>query len=141
MQSGLGQCYLFLGRLDQAIELFDQVRAARPRFWDVHMWLAGAFALQGDLDAARAELGEAGKLKPEVTSLARWRAYQPWIALFLSIGHCARRRWTSVYAAPASPRNDRKRLGLRGLSIGGSVAGLADPKFTQSGPRPKSSAS
>jgi adenylate cyclase len=81
MQYGLGSCHLLLGHLDQAIELFDRVRAARPGFWDVYMWRAGAFALQGDLDAARAELAEAGRLKPEVNSLARWRGYQPWIAI------------------------------------------------------------
>jgi adenylate cyclase len=81
MQYGLGRCHLLLGHLDPAIELFDRVRAASPRFWDVHMWLAGAFGLAGDLDGARAELAKAERLKPEIDSLARWRAYQPWITL------------------------------------------------------------
>ena len=36
---------------------------------------------QGDLDGARAELAEARRLKPEIDSLARWREYQPWIAI------------------------------------------------------------
>ncbi len=78
MQYGLGSCHLLLGHFDQAIELFDRVRAASPRFWDVHMWLAGALGLKGDLDGAKAELGEARRLKPEVNSLARWRTCQPW---------------------------------------------------------------
>jgi tetratricopeptide (TPR) repeat protein len=68
-----------LGHLDQATELFERVRAASPRYWDVHLWLAGALGLKGDLDAARAELAEAERLKPEIDSLTRWRAYQPWI--------------------------------------------------------------
>jgi hypothetical protein len=45
------------------------------------MWLVGALALNGDLDAARAELTEASRLKPEIHSQAGWRAYQPWIAI------------------------------------------------------------
>lgn len=81
MQYGLGRCHLFLGDLDQAIELFDRVRAARPRYWDVHMWLAGALGLNGDLDGARTKLAEARRLKPEIGSLAQWRAYQPWITV------------------------------------------------------------
>jgi TolB-like protein len=79
MQYGLGRCHLLLGYLDQATELFEQVRAASPRDWDVHLWLAGALGLKGDLDAARAELAEAKTLKPEVASVARWYADQPWI--------------------------------------------------------------
>jgi TolB-like protein len=79
MQYGLGRCHLLLSHLDQAIELFDRVRAANPRFWEVHMWLSGALGLKGDLDGARAELAEAKRLKPEIDSLARWPAHQPWI--------------------------------------------------------------
>jgi hypothetical protein len=76
MQYGLGRCHLLLGHLDQAIELFHQVRAAWPRYWDVQMWLAGAFGLKGDLDAAHAELAEARRLDPEIDSLARWRNFE-----------------------------------------------------------------
>jgi adenylate cyclase len=79
MHYGLGRCHLLLGHLDQAADLFDQVRAASPRDGDVHLWLAGALGLKGDLDAARAELAAATRLKPEVHSLARWRIDQPWI--------------------------------------------------------------
>ena len=81
MYYGLGRCHLFHGQLAGAIELFERVRAERPRYWDVHMWLAGAFALNGDLDGARAALAEARRLRPEIDSLARWREYQPWIAV------------------------------------------------------------
>ena len=81
MQYELGRCHMLLGHLDQAIELFNRVRAASPGYWDVHMWLAAALGLKGDLDTAKAELAEARRLKPEINSLARWRAYQPWIAV------------------------------------------------------------
>jgi Flp pilus assembly protein TadD len=80
MHYGLGRCHLFLGHLDQATELFERVRAASPRDWDVHLWLAGALGLKGNLDAAGPELAEAKRLKPQVDSLARWHADQPWIS-------------------------------------------------------------
>jgi adenylate cyclase len=75
----LGQCHLFLGHLDQAIELLRKARVADPRPFGLHLILAGAHGLRGDLDEARAEVTEASKLKPEVNSLAAWRAYAPWI--------------------------------------------------------------
>ena len=79
MHYGLGRCHLFLGHLDEAITLFEQVRTERPAYWDIHMWLAGALAVKGDLDGARIELAEARRLKPEINSLNRWRKYHPWI--------------------------------------------------------------
>jgi TolB-like protein/CRP-like cAMP-binding protein len=81
MHYGLARCQLFLGHLQEAIELFERVRAERPGYWDAQMWLAGALALAGDLDGARAELAEARRLKPEIDCLARWREHQPWIAI------------------------------------------------------------
>jgi adenylate cyclase len=81
MYYGLGRCHLLLSNVDQAIELFERVRMANPRYWDVRAWLAGALGLKGDLDGARAHLAEAIKLKPELNSLARWRAHHPWIAI------------------------------------------------------------
>jgi adenylate cyclase len=81
MYYGLARCQLLLGHFDQAIELFYRVRAVRPQYWDIHMWLAAALACNGDLDGARAELNEAIGLKPEVDSLARWRACQPSIGV------------------------------------------------------------
>jgi TolB-like protein len=81
MHYGLARCQLFLGHLSEAIELFERVRTERSCHWDLHMWLAGALALNGDIDAARAALAEARRLKPEIDSQARWRAYQPWITI------------------------------------------------------------
>jgi Flp pilus assembly protein TadD len=78
---GLGRCYLLLGHFDQAIELFYRVRTVRPQYWDIHMWLAAALGCNADLDGSRGELTEAIELKPEVDSLARWRACQPSIGV------------------------------------------------------------
>jgi adenylate cyclase len=78
--NSLGICYLFLGYVDGAIDMLRKARAANSRMYYIHLYLAGALGVKGDLDEARAELGEAIKLKPEVASLAGWRAYRPWIA-------------------------------------------------------------
>ena len=40
----------------------------------------GCARVKGQLDEVKFALGEAVKLKPEVNSLARWRADQPYIA-------------------------------------------------------------
>jgi adenylate cyclase len=75
----LGRCHLLLSRVDEAIEFLSKSRAANPRYWATHLWLAGAFGLRGDLDEARAALAEGIKLKPEINSMARWGAYAPWV--------------------------------------------------------------
>jgi adenylate cyclase len=77
--ASLGQCHLLLGHSDQAIELLRRARAADPRAFGIHLGLAGALGLRGDLDEAKAEVAEAIKLKPEVNSLAALRAHFPWI--------------------------------------------------------------
>jgi adenylate cyclase len=74
----LGACHLLLGHMNEATELLRKARAANPRLSYIHAWLAGALALQGDLDEARAELAESIKLKPEMNSLARIGALYPW---------------------------------------------------------------
>jgi adenylate cyclase len=77
---GLGASHLLLGEGDQAIDLLRKARAANPRFWWPHIWLAGALGLRGHLDEAKIELAEALKLKPNLNSLAAWRADRPWEA-------------------------------------------------------------
>jgi adenylate cyclase len=74
----LGWCQLVSNHVNEAIDLFIKGRTANPRIWTTTYGLAGALALKGDLDAARAMLAEALKLKPEVNSLAQWYAYLPW---------------------------------------------------------------
>jgi adenylate cyclase len=51
-----------------------QARAENPRIWWIRLGLAGALGLNGEIDEARAEIAEALKLKPEVNSVAKWRA-------------------------------------------------------------------
>jgi adenylate cyclase len=75
----LGLCRLYVGKVDEAIDSLRKARAGNPRLPVVHLYLAGALGLRGDLDEARAALSDALKLKPEVNSLARFRAYRPWI--------------------------------------------------------------
>jgi TolB-like protein/DNA-binding winged helix-turn-helix (wHTH) protein/tetratricopeptide (TPR) repeat protein len=76
----LGLCNLFLGHVEEAIDLIRKARAANPRFYTYHLWLAGALGFQGDLDEARAALAESLNLKPEINSFAAQRANAPWIA-------------------------------------------------------------
>ena len=71
-------CLLLLDRVQPAIEMFNNALAGRPRQWINRFALAAALGLKGDLDGARAELGESLKLEPEMNSLARFRANRPW---------------------------------------------------------------
>ena len=73
-----GVCHLLLGHVDQAVELLSRARAENPRFWYIHYWLAAALGLKGELDEARTALAESIRLNPEVNSLSRHRAAQPW---------------------------------------------------------------
>ena len=70
-----GLCNLFLGRVEEAIDLLARARAANPRIWSMHLYLAGALGFSGDLVEARAALADAMRLKPEINSLARLRAF------------------------------------------------------------------
>jgi adenylate cyclase len=74
----LGGCHLLLGHVDQATDLLRRARAANPRYWYIHFWLSGALGFAGDLDEAKAVLGKAIELKPEASSLARYRTQHPW---------------------------------------------------------------
>ena len=74
----LGWCQLLSNQVDEAIDTLITGRTANPRDWFFSYALAGALALKGDLDGARAALAESLKLKPEVNSLAQWYAYLPW---------------------------------------------------------------
>ena len=75
----LGTCRLLSGRLDQAIESLQNARAANPHLWMPHLYLAGAYGLQGDLEAAKSALTESMRLKPTIRSLAGMRAENPWL--------------------------------------------------------------
>ena len=56
----------------------DQARAANPRYWYIHFWLAGTLGFKGDLDEARTVLAKAIELNPGARSLARYRTLHPW---------------------------------------------------------------
>jgi adenylate cyclase len=77
---GLGHCHLVLSHTDEAIELFRKAVAANSRLYYTHLYLAAALGLRGDLDEARAELAVSLKFKPEINSIARNRAYYPFLA-------------------------------------------------------------
>jgi tetratricopeptide (TPR) repeat protein len=74
----LGACHLLLGHVGQAVDVLTRARAENSRFWYIHLWLVGAFALKGDLDQARAALTEGVARGPGVNSRARWRIESPW---------------------------------------------------------------
>jgi adenylate cyclase len=78
MYWGLGTCHLFLGDIDEAVDLLRKGHASNPRLYWLDNFLAGALGLRGDIDEAKAVLAEALQLKPEVNSLARYRAKFPW---------------------------------------------------------------
>jgi adenylate cyclase len=75
----LGTCHLLLGQVDQAIDLLKRSRALNSQRYFIHLYLAGALGFKGDIEEARTVLAEAIKLKPEVNTLERWRAYSPGI--------------------------------------------------------------
>jgi tetratricopeptide (TPR) repeat protein len=70
----LGRCHLFSGRNAEAVGLFRRARTLAPGIFYVHLDLAGALGLGGNLDEAKREIAEALKLKPEINSIGRWRA-------------------------------------------------------------------
>ena len=70
---GLGTCHLYLSDLDDAISFLRKARASNSTIYFVPVHLAAALALKGDIDAAKASLSEALKLKPDLHSLADWR--------------------------------------------------------------------
>jgi hypothetical protein len=70
---------LLLGHADKAADLFRRACTASPKLYFLHLNLCAALGLQGDLGGAKAALAEALRLKPEINTLARYRAATPWI--------------------------------------------------------------
>ncbi len=66
---GLGDCHLFLGNLNKAIDYFRKALAVNHVYF-LYFHLAAALALRGDIDEAKLALAEFQKLKPELRSLA-----------------------------------------------------------------------
>jgi len=70
----LGECQILLGEPNGAIQFLKEGRAANPAFPWIHLALAAAFGVNGELDDAKASLAKFLKLKPEISSLALLRA-------------------------------------------------------------------
>jgi len=81
--ANLGRCQLFLDRIDESVESFRRARMLAPGIWYVHLELAAALGLRGDIEEAKSEIAEALKIKHEANSIARWRA----IAVTQGFGH------------------------------------------------------
>jgi Tfp pilus assembly protein PilF len=75
--SGLGLCHLLLGQVGDGLEYLRKAQALNPRLYFIHFNVAAALGLKGDLEQARAALAGI-KLRPELNSLAAWRAHRPW---------------------------------------------------------------
>jgi Tfp pilus assembly protein PilF len=75
----LGTCQFLSGRPDEGIGSLEKARGANPRLWVPSFYLAGAYGLQGNLEAARSALADSIRLKPALKSLARMRAENPWL--------------------------------------------------------------
>ena len=73
----LAHSHVLLGHVDQSIDLFRKAIAANRELWFLHLNLAGALGLRGDLDDARAALTESFRLNPNLNSfsLARPRDF------------------------------------------------------------------
>jgi tetratricopeptide (TPR) repeat protein len=71
----LGMCHLLLNDPEQAIEFLTRGRALNPHGFYVHLWLAAALGLRGDIDEGRAALAESLALRPDINSLGRLREY------------------------------------------------------------------
>jgi TolB-like protein/Tfp pilus assembly protein PilF len=71
----LGVSHLLLNDPDRAIEMLTKARAGNPHAFYVHLWLAGALGLKGELDEAKACLAQSLALRPDINSLARLRDY------------------------------------------------------------------
>jgi adenylate cyclase len=74
----LGWCYPLLNQVDNAVDFLKKAQAANPRLWYTYILLAGALGLRGDVDEAKLALAQAIQLKPEISSLAAYRASAPW---------------------------------------------------------------
>ncbi len=75
----LGTCHLLLGHADLAADLLRKARTKDPRVWFFPIYLAAALGLQGYITEAQAALARMSQTKAAGSSLAAWRAAQPWL--------------------------------------------------------------
>ena len=72
----LGEAHLLLGQPKEAIEYLQKSVTSGSFAYYVHLLLAAAHGLNGDIEQAKASLGEALKRKPELRSLADIRKWE-----------------------------------------------------------------
>jgi tetratricopeptide (TPR) repeat protein len=71
----IGQVHLLQSRTDEAILWFEKARSADPGLAPLHALLASAYALEGEIERAAAELAEARRLSSgRYSTIARLRA-------------------------------------------------------------------
>jgi adenylate cyclase len=70
----IGEAYLLQSRIAEAIVWLEKSRSVNPSLAYNHNLLASAYALDGDLDRATAEVAEARRLGSDFSSLVRVRA-------------------------------------------------------------------
>lgn len=70
----LGLCHLMLGHTEEAIVCLRKGRAGNPRLYYIHMILAAALGLKGELDEAAAALRQAIEIQAEIRSFSGIRA-------------------------------------------------------------------
>jgi adenylate cyclase len=71
----LGKCHVLLDHVDEAMPLLRKAATIIPGVWSVHLKLAGVLGLKGEVDEARAEAAEMVRLKPDMNSVAKVRAF------------------------------------------------------------------
>jgi tetratricopeptide (TPR) repeat protein len=74
--AALGRSHIFLDRIEEGVALLRTARALAPNSYFVHLYLAGALGLKGDVEEAKSEIAEAVKLRPKANSIAGWHAIQ-----------------------------------------------------------------
>ena len=67
-QGVLGLCKILLGDVDEAVIWLRKARAANPRLFYIHAFLAAALALRDELDEAGDALRQAVMIRPEFGS-------------------------------------------------------------------------
>jgi tetratricopeptide (TPR) repeat protein len=76
--SGLAHGHLLLGDIEPSIAFARKARARKPGIYIPHLMLAAALALHDELDEAAAALADGIRVRPQLNSLARLRAYTTW---------------------------------------------------------------
>jgi Flp pilus assembly protein TadD len=72
--SYLGLCNMMLGHTEEAIAFLRKGRAGNPRLYYIHMLLAAALGLKGELNEAATALRQAIEIQPEIGSFSGIRA-------------------------------------------------------------------